>query len=103
MAYFNCRDWVGPIFVPQSDNMLDSRPALAATGGGDDVQQWARVSFAVGIRTVPAGSLQFVDFSRPLPFPVSVLNEWVIRLASRAIFVEDIIENVNEWNRQTAP
>jgi tetratricopeptide (TPR) repeat protein len=37
------------------------------TGGGDDVQQWARVSFNVGIRTVPAGSLQFVDFSRPDP------------------------------------
>jgi tetratricopeptide (TPR) repeat protein len=37
------------------------------TGGGDDVQQWARVSFQVGIRTVPAGSLQFVDFTRPDP------------------------------------
>jgi tetratricopeptide (TPR) repeat protein len=37
------------------------------TGGGDDVQQWARVSFQVGIRTVPAGSLQFVDFHRPDP------------------------------------
>src|SRR3712207_1713657 len=35
------------------------------TGGGDDIQQWARVTFNVGIRTVPAGSLQFVDFSRP--------------------------------------
>src|SRR6201989_212850 len=37
------------------------------TGGGDDIQQWARVSFQVGIRTVPAGSLQFVDFSKPDP------------------------------------
>jgi tetratricopeptide (TPR) repeat protein len=37
------------------------------TGDGDDVQQWARVSFQVGIRTVPAGSLQFVDFTRPDP------------------------------------
>ena len=37
------------------------------TGGGDDVQQWARVSFQPGIRTVPAGSLQFVDFSKPDP------------------------------------
>src|SRR3954453_13240243 len=26
------------------------------TGDGDDVQQWARVSFQAGIRTVPAGS-----------------------------------------------
>ncbi len=31
----------------------------------DDVQQWARMQFAVGVRTVPAGSIQFVDFSQP--------------------------------------
>ena len=37
------------------------------TGDGDDVQQWARVKFQVGVRTVPAGSLQFVDFSKPDP------------------------------------
>src|SRR6478735_1735809 len=37
------------------------------TGDGDDVQQWARVGFQVGIRTVPAGSLQFVDFAKPDP------------------------------------
>jgi tetratricopeptide (TPR) repeat protein len=37
------------------------------SGEGDDVQQWARVMFAVGVRTVPAGSLQFVDFSTPDP------------------------------------
>src|ERR671934_1731692 len=37
------------------------------TGDGDDVQQWARVKFQIGVRTVPAGSLQFVDFSKPDP------------------------------------
>src|SRR5579863_5423414 len=37
------------------------------SGEGDDVQQWARVLFAVGVRTIPAGSLQFVDFSTPDP------------------------------------
>jgi tetratricopeptide (TPR) repeat protein len=37
------------------------------SGEGDDVQQWARASFAVGVRTIPAGSLQFVDFSKPDP------------------------------------
>jgi predicted Zn-dependent protease len=37
------------------------------TGAGDDVQQWARVKFQVGVRTIPAGSLQFVDFSKPDP------------------------------------
>jgi Tetratricopeptide repeat len=34
---------------------------------GEDVQQWARVRFSHGIRTVPAGSLRFVDFSKPDP------------------------------------
>src|SRR5947209_17661081 len=37
------------------------------SGECEDVQQWARVPFAVGVRTVPAGSLQFVDFSTPDP------------------------------------
>src|SRR5207248_6166020 len=37
------------------------------SGSGDEAQQWARVRFAVGVRTVPAGSLQFVDFSTPDP------------------------------------
>jgi tetratricopeptide (TPR) repeat protein len=37
------------------------------TGDGDDVRQWARVLFSQGIRTVPAGSLSFVDFSTPDP------------------------------------
>jgi len=35
--------------------------------GGSEVQQWARVKFAEGVRTVPAGSLRFVDFSKPDP------------------------------------
>jgi predicted Zn-dependent protease len=37
------------------------------TGQDDDIQQWARVAFSIGIRTVPAGSLQFVNFSAPDP------------------------------------
>ncbi len=37
------------------------------SGEGEDVQQWARVLFSHGVRTIPAGSLQFVDFSRPDP------------------------------------
>src|SRR5437763_3414974 len=35
--------------------------------GGQEVQQWARVRFSHGVRTVPAGSLRFVDFSKPDP------------------------------------
>src|SRR5437870_7064517 len=35
--------------------------------GDADVQQWARVRFSHGVRTVPAGSLRFVEFSRPDP------------------------------------
>jgi tetratricopeptide (TPR) repeat protein len=37
------------------------------SGDEEEVQQWARLMFAVGVRTVPAGSLQFVDFSKPDP------------------------------------
>jgi len=37
------------------------------SGEGEEVQQWARMSFQIGVRTVPAGSLQFVDFSKPDP------------------------------------
>jgi tetratricopeptide (TPR) repeat protein len=37
------------------------------SGEDEEVQQWARVSFSVGVRTIPAGSLQFVDFSQPDP------------------------------------
>src|ERR1700683_3649523 len=36
-------------------------------GDGEEVQQWARVKFSHGIRTVPAGSMKFVDFSEPDP------------------------------------
>jgi tetratricopeptide (TPR) repeat protein len=35
------------------------------SGEGDEIQQWARVAFSHGVRTVPAGSLQFVDFAKP--------------------------------------
>src|SRR6201998_2427353 len=37
------------------------------SGDGAEGQQWARMLFAIGVRTVPAGSLQFVDFSKPDP------------------------------------
>jgi tetratricopeptide (TPR) repeat protein len=33
--------------------------------GGEEVQQWARVRFSHGIRTVPAGTLRFVEFGKP--------------------------------------
>src|SRR5205085_10754385 len=32
-----------------------------------DVQRWALVRFSHGVRTVPAGSMRFVDFSKPDP------------------------------------
>jgi hypothetical protein len=38
-----------------------------AENGEEEVQQWARVKFSHGIRTVPAGSMRFVDFSKPDP------------------------------------
>ncbi len=36
-------------------------------GEAAEVQQWARVKFAHGVRTVPAASMKFVDFSKPDP------------------------------------
>lgn len=35
------------------------------TGDADNVLQWARVSFEIGVRTVPAGTLDFVEFGKP--------------------------------------
>lgn len=35
------------------------------TGEGDAMQQWARVDFEIGVRTVPAGTLDFVEFGKP--------------------------------------
>jgi hypothetical protein len=45
----------------------DSTSDGSGEGAGDEVQQWARVKFSHGIRTVPAGSMRFVDFSKPDP------------------------------------
>jgi hypothetical protein len=42
----------------------DGQEGTAPGGGG---QQWARVKFSHGVRTVPAGSMKFVDFSKPDP------------------------------------
>jgi hypothetical protein len=44
----------------------------ASTGNGHAASmggalQWARVRFSHGVRTVPAGSMRFVDFSKPDP------------------------------------
>jgi len=35
LVYFDGQEWTAPIFLPQSDNALDNRPALAAAGSGD--------------------------------------------------------------------
>jgi tetratricopeptide (TPR) repeat protein len=35
------------------------------TGAGDTMLQWARVDFEIGVRTVPAGTLDFVEFGKP--------------------------------------
>jgi len=45
----------------------------------------------------------FVDFARPLRFPVSALNNLVIRVFGRSGYVQEIVDNVDEWNRQTGP
>jgi hypothetical protein len=37
LAYFDGRDWTGPIFLPDSDNVLDNRPAILSVGPGQVV------------------------------------------------------------------
>ncbi len=39
----------------------------AEEDSADGALQWARVRFSHGVRTVPAGSMRFVDFSKPDP------------------------------------
>jgi hypothetical protein len=51
---------------PRSDGASSPKREEVGTDGGA-VGQWARVKFSHGIRTVPAGSMKFVDFSKPDP------------------------------------
>ncbi len=53
----------------------------------EDVQQWARVKFSHGVRTVPAGSMKFVDFSKPDPAAERV--ERFLTAAQRAMAEEE--------------
>src|SRR5947208_10439300 len=48
---------------------VGSLTGIYFTGDGDDVQQWARVKFQIGVRTIPPGSLQFRELSKPGPGP----------------------------------
>lgn len=59
----------------------------ATEDDSDDVQQWARVKFSHGIRTVPAGSMHFVDFSKP--DPGDKRSERFLIAAQRAMAEED--------------
>jgi len=53
---------------PDDGDAANSR-ADGAEGdaGAEAALQWARVRFSHGVRTVPAGSMRFVDFSKPDP------------------------------------
>ena len=42
----------------------------------------------------------FLDFARPLPLPVSLVNEAMIRLISRSGLIQEIVENLEELNRR---
>ncbi len=41
----------------------------------------------------------FVDFARPMWFPVSVLNEAMIWLFNRSTYIQHIVGGVEDWNR----
>jgi tetratricopeptide (TPR) repeat protein len=69
---------------------FSSHPGRNGNGNGDDgtdVQQWARVKFSHGVRTVPAGSMKFVDFSKPDPSEERV--ERFLIAAQRAMAEEE--------------
>ena len=72
---------------------FSSHPSRSANGSNgseaieDEVQQWARVKFSHGVRTVPAGSMKFVDFSKPDPSEERV--ERFLIAAQRAMAEEE--------------
>ena len=73
---------------------FSSHPSRSSNGSdgsdgaeGTDVQQWARVKFSHGVRTVPAGSMKFVDFSKPDPAEERV--ERFLLAAQRAMAEEE--------------
>ena len=62
----------GIYFSGNPDEQAADRASPRADGengdaGADGGLQWARVRFSHGVRTVPAGSMRFVDFSKPDP------------------------------------
>ncbi len=61
----------GIYFTSDASSATDDQAASNGQAGESErpesVQQWARVRFSHGVRTVPAGSMQFVDFSKPDP------------------------------------
>ena len=66
--YARCQsypEWgVGTVEGIYFTDAVEDEEGSVPGGGG---QQWARVKFAHGVRTVPAGSMKFVDFSKPDP------------------------------------
>lgn len=44
----------------------------------------------------------FVDFARPLPYPLSIVNESVIRLFARSGYIQEIVDNIADWGRPVA-
>src|SRR5271165_4055455 len=55
--------------APNGRDRSGGEPAAGQDGNGTagGGLQWARVRFSHGVRTVPAGSMRFVDFSTPDP------------------------------------
>jgi aspartyl/asparaginyl beta-hydroxylase (cupin superfamily) len=43
-----------------------------------------------------------LDVVRPLPFPVSLLNDFIIRLIAASPFVRDAAKNYQQWERRIA-
>ena len=88
--------------------IVPQKPAACRIRVGSEVAHWEAGRSIVFDDTYPhevwndtdeERVVLFVDFARPLPFPVSWLNAGIVRLFGRSGYIQDIVDNVHEWNR----
>jgi beta-hydroxylase len=61
----------------------------------DDCYQHEVLNETDGVRVV-----LFLDVIRPLPFPLSVINQYLINLITNSSLVKNGIKNQNEWDKR---
>jgi ornithine lipid ester-linked acyl 2-hydroxylase len=83
--------------------IVPDAPARCRIRVGDDVRTWSEGKSLIFDDTHPhevwnetpaQRVVLFVDFVRPLPFPMSVLNRMIIRRIGASAFVEDAVDRL---------